>query len=153
MSSSQPDAVEAAKERLLKLLGTREHSRAELARKLAQKGVPPAVIDMALDWAAAQGYLDEQRFAAAYSDELSRKGYGPRAIQKKLRDKGVRVEASEEPEDPEALRQQAVELVRRRHGEPESLEPAVKLKAARFLLNRGYSHATIREVLGPLPRA
>jgi regulatory protein len=153
MAPSQPDAVEAAKQRLLKLLGSREHSRAELARKLAQKGFPRAVIEMAIEWAVAQGHLDERRFAAAYAEELARKGFGPRAIQKKLRDKGVRAEAPERPADPEALRQQAEELVRRRYGAPEDLEPAVRLKAARFLLNRGFAHATIRQVLGPLPSA
>ena len=151
MCAFEPDAVEAAKQRLLRLLGAREHGRAEMHRKLAQRGIPQAVIEMALDWAVAQGYLDEQRFASNYSQELRRKGYGPRAIQKKLRDKGVRTESSAEAEDPEALRAQAAELVRRRHGPPDSLEPAAKLKAARFLLNRGYSHATIRDVLGPLP--
>ena len=149
--SSQPDAVEAAKQRLMRFLGTREHTRTELARKLAQRGVPPAVIEMALDWAVAAGHLNEQRFADAYTAELRRKGYGARAIQKKLYEKGVR-EAEPLEEDPDATRAAAAELVQRRYGEIDALEPAEKLKAARFLVNRGFDHDTIRSLLGPLPR-
>ena len=148
---SSPDAVEAAKARLMRLLGAREHSRAELARKLAQRGVPEAVVEMALDWAERAGHLNEQRFVDAYTEELRRKGYGPRAIQKKLFEKGIR-DAGATPGSSESVVEGARQLVQKRHGEPDSLEPAAKLKAARFLLNRGYDHATIREVLGPIPR-
>lgn len=150
--STDPDPLEAVKQRLMKLIGTREHSRSELERKLIQKGFPSALVREATAWAGREGYLDEQRFAAAYADELKRKGYGSRVVQKKLYQKGVRLEEPSEPEDPEAVQRQAADLVLRRFGEPDTLEPAIKLRAARFLLARGFDHGTIRGVLGPLPR-
>jgi regulatory protein len=165
MGPLEADPFEEAKARMLKLISSREHSRAELQRKLLARGIPADLVRRALDWAEREGYVDERRFAAAYADELRRKGYGPMVIRKKLYEKGVRGEVPAAAEAPElededdggpaagSLERQAADLVERRFGEPEALEPAIKLKAARFLQRRGFDMGTIRAVLGPLPRS
>jgi regulatory protein len=71
------------------LLATREHSRAELARKLAARGFPDDAIGVAIDALAAAGLLDDDRVAETYVAERLRKGFGPLRIRRELRDKGL----------------------------------------------------------------
>jgi regulatory protein len=71
------------------LLANREHSRAELARKLAGRGFDTAAVDQALAHLAETGLLDEGRLAEAYVAERLRKGFGPLRIRQELRGKGL----------------------------------------------------------------
>lgn len=50
-------------QRALGLLVRREHSRKELSRKLAARGVPPDEAGAAIDKLAADGWQDDARFA------------------------------------------------------------------------------------------
>ncbi|HSQ07246.1 MAG TPA: regulatory protein RecX [Chromatiaceae bacterium] len=71
------------------LLANREHSRAELARKLAGRGFDTAAVDEALEQLAETGLLDEGRLAEAYVAERLHKGFGPLRIRHELRGKGL----------------------------------------------------------------
>ena len=73
----------------LGLLATREHSRGELARKLAARGFAEGEIRTALDAWADAGLIDEDRLAEAYVAERLRKGFGPLRIRQELRAKGL----------------------------------------------------------------
>jgi regulatory protein len=77
----------------LRLLGRRDHSVAELARKLAQRGYPPAEVSEAVTRLTAIGYLDDQRFAATFAAAAVRsgRGYGPR-LKLELARRGVPAE-------------------------------------------------------------
>jgi regulatory protein len=71
------------------LLAIREHSRAELARKLAGRGFDTAAVNEALAHLAETGLLDEGRLAEAYVAERLHKGFGPLRIRQELRGKGL----------------------------------------------------------------
>ena len=73
----------------LSLLAARDHSRGELARKLAARGFAADAVDTAIDALAETGLLDEGRLAEAYVAERLRKGFGPLRIRQELRDKGL----------------------------------------------------------------
>jgi regulatory protein len=73
----------------LGLLATREHSRGELARKLAARGFAEQEIGMTLDALAEAGLIDEDRLAEAYVAERLHKGFGPLRIRQELRAKGL----------------------------------------------------------------
>lgn len=71
------------------LLARREHSTAELARKLRQKGCDSASTDEALDRLQTEGLLSDQRFVEAYVHMRKQRGYGPLRILAELKEKGV----------------------------------------------------------------
>jgi len=52
--------------RAISLLGRREHSRAELLRKLTQRGGQKGVLEAVLDELEAEGLLSEARFVEAF---------------------------------------------------------------------------------------
>lgn len=58
--------VKRAKLRCMNLLKSREYTRHQLETKLRQGFYPETVIEQAADYAAAYGYLDDERYAAEY---------------------------------------------------------------------------------------
>jgi regulatory protein len=87
--SAQPDPVAEACARGVRLLAGREHSRAELARKLAARGFEPGDVARALDRLAESGALSDARAAERYVAERAAKGFGPLRIRAELLEKGV----------------------------------------------------------------
>jgi regulatory protein len=71
------------------LLANREHSRAELARKLSARGFDAAAVDETLAYLVETGLLDEGRLAEVYVAERLHKGFGPLRIRQELRGKGL----------------------------------------------------------------
>jgi len=78
-----------AKERVLRILGYRERSAAEVSRRLLDDGYPP---DVARDMTARfteLGLIDDCRFAAAYSRSRLAAGFGARRIASELKQRGI----------------------------------------------------------------
>lgn len=73
----------------LRLLANRDHSCAELARKLEQRKFARHLVKHALDECLRLNYLDDERFCQSHLRQLRRKGYGPHQIQQRLRSKGI----------------------------------------------------------------
>ena len=71
------------------LLARREHSRAELLRKLTTRGYAAGDIEPLLDRLAAQGLQSDERFTASYVRMRSGRGYGPQRIRAELRERGA----------------------------------------------------------------
>lgn len=135
------------KGRALRLLSGREHSRAELQRKLAQHETEPGELERALDDLEAKGFINEQRVvesvlhrragrlgAARVRQELQAKGLNPQAV----------AEAVAGLQDTEEAR--AREVWRKKFGEPPA-DIAARGKQMRFLLTRGFAAETIRRVV------
>ncbi len=124
----------------LGLLATREHSRNELARKLAVRGFAEDAVATVLDALAAAGRLDESRLAEAYVGERLRKGFGPLRIRQELRGKGL----SDELIDPHLrLSQEAwLGLIAAAHGKrfgpAMSVDARERARRGRFLEYRGF---------------
>lgn len=129
-----------AYQRALGLLVRREHSRRDLTRKLAQRGVEPAEAEAAVERLAGQGYQDDQRFAESFARDRTAAGYGPVRIRVELSGHGLGEEAIAraleacEADWPALARRQ----VARRWSAEALADPAKRRKAVEFLLRRGF---------------
>lgn len=140
-------------QRALSLLVRREHSRKELTRKLAARGVQADEARAAVERLAGEGWQDDARFAESLVRSRVATGYGPRYIRVELETHGLdaaqvdKALASFEGD----WRELARDLVARRFG-PERLEDlSVQRKAADLLLRRGFDGEAVRAVLRGLP--
>ena len=136
------------KGRALRLLGGREHSRAELERKLGPHETEPGELARALDELQAKGFINEQRVlesvvhrrasrlgAARVKQELQAKGLDPAAVAQAVAElRGTEVE-------------RAREVWRKKFGQP-PIDAAERGKQMRFLMARGFGAEAIRRVVG-----
>ncbi len=139
-----PDTPAELKARALRHLVRREHSRAELARKLAPHAASPAAIDAVLESLLAKKQLSEERFAEGRARVLSRK-YGAAKIRQDLKAKGVDRELIDRVSTEGEL-ERASGILNRKYREPATtLEE--RARRMRFLQNRGFSQDVIRRLL------
>lgn len=136
----------------LRLLAMREHSQRELIDKLALKGykaneVLPIIIDM-----AEKGWQDNQRFAECYARQRMQKGYGPLKIQYELQQRGI--EALElnhwAEENLGGWFNGLIGIYQHKYDDQTQLTQAEWFKRSRFLQQRGYSGAMIKQLLTEL---
>jgi len=83
------DTPAAIRRSAMDLLARREHSYAELVRKLRQRGAATEMAEMELDRLQEQGLLSDERFCEAYVYSRSQRGYGPVRLREELRQRGV----------------------------------------------------------------
>jgi len=135
------------KGRALRLLAGREHSRAELERKLKPHETEPGELARALDELDAKGFINEQRVlesvvhrragrlgAARVKQELQAKGLDPAAVAEAVAAlRGTEVE-------------RAREVWRKKFGAPPT-DAEERGKQMRFLLARGFGAEAIRRVV------
>lgn len=135
------------RERALKWLAQREHSRAELARKLSRYAEDPDEIAPLLDDLTRRKLLSDDRYAEARAHALARK-FGVARIEYELRTKGVGAgaiaRATQDARASELAR--AREAWRKRFG-MQPTNAAERAKQIRFLQGRGFSFETIRRVV------
>lgn len=82
--------LERALARCYRHLGEREHSAAELRRRLVRAGIEPDVIEQALATVAEQGYLDDARYARLLVEDRRRlDGWGAERIRERLQRAGI----------------------------------------------------------------
>jgi regulatory protein len=139
-----PDTPGALKARALRLLVRREHSRAELVRKLAPHAESPDALAMLLDDLAARKQLSDERYAEARAHQLARK-YGAARIRRDLEAKGVAAETAARVSAGGEL-ERARAILARKYRAP-ATTPKERARRMRFLLSRGFSHDTIRQVV------
>lgn len=127
------------RERALRLLARREHSRAELTRKLEATGFARDDIDPLLDEFEEKTWLSDQRFAESYvADHRARAGSVKLAYD--LRQRGVSESVIERvlSENHDSELERAREVWRKKFPSA-SVSPAEKAKQRRFLQSRGFS--------------
>ena len=143
MAFDQP----SLKGRALRLLGQREHSRAELERKLRQHETEPGELAHALDDLQAKGFINEQRVlesvvfrraprlgAMRVRQELQAKGLAPGAIAHAVGElQGSEVERARE--------------VWRKKFQAPAEDAQGRAKQIRFLAARGFGTEAIRRVV------
>ena len=142
-----PDSPKELKARALRLLMRREHSRAELAKKLAPHAESVDVVETLLDELVQKKFLSEDRMAEARAHVLSRK-YGASRVRYDLHSKGVAEETIERvaAEARTTELERAIAIFNRKFREPAG-SPQDRAKRMRFLAARGFSSDTIRKVL------
>ncbi len=139
-----PDTPDELRARALRLLARREHSRAELGRKLAPRAESPQSLQSLLDSLERKKQLSNERFASERARVLSRK-YGAARIRLDLKSKGVGEEIVESVSlEGDAVRAAAI-LARKYRSSATTREE--RARRMRFLQSRGFSHDTIRRLL------
>jgi regulatory protein len=133
--------------RALEYLARREHTRAELSRKLAPHAQDPQEIEPVLDTLERGGWLSEARFTEQLT--ASRRGrFGAARITRELLERGVSEEIVEAALP--ALKQSDLESARavwsRKFGRPPA-DAKERAHQSRFLKGRGFSTEVIRKVL------
>lgn len=135
------------KGRALRLLGQREHSRAELERKLRPHESEPGELARALDDLQAKGFINEQRVLESVIHRRAPR-LGVMRVRQELQAKGLAPEAVAQAvadlQGSEVSR--AREVWRRKFGEP-AADAAARAKQMRFLATRGFSTETIYRVV------
>lgn len=144
MSSSRPESAAELKTRALRYLVRREHSRAELARKLAPHAESPEAVGAVLDLLLSKKHQSDERFAEERARILSRK-YGAAHIRHDLKGKGITAEVIDRISS-EGERERARAILQRKYREPATTREE-KAKRARFLQGRGFSYEVIRSAL------
>ena len=144
VKEERPDTPIELKIRALRYLARREHSRAELARKLAPHAESPQAIETVLDDLANRKQLSDERYAEVRSHWLSRK-YGAAKIRQDLKAHGVAEAAIERVSADGDLEKAKAILARKYRAVATTREE--KAKRARFLQSRGFSYEIIRKVL------
>jgi regulatory protein len=140
----KPDTPAQLKARALRHLVRREHSRAELARKLAPHAESPQALEAVLGQLASKGQLSDERFAEVRARALSRK-YGTARIRHDLRAKGID-QAIVGAVSAEAELERAKAILARKYHEPAATREE-RAKRARFLQSRGFSIDVITRLL------
>ena len=140
------------KGRALRYLAGREHSRAELVRKLARHAEEPGQIERVLDDLQAKDFISEARMVASVINRRAASLGGAR-LRQELQAKGIdpeRVRAAvAELKDTELERAQAV--WRKRFGEA-ATDTKQWARQVRFLMARGFAADVVRRVVPSAPR-
>lgn len=135
------------KGRALRLLSGREHSRAELERKLQRFEEEPGSLALALDELAAKGFISEQRVVESVVNRRAAK-LGASRIKQELQAKGldpqVVSDAVADLRSTELARARAVWQKKFEHAPEDAAERA---KQMRFLASRGFGGDTIHRVV------
>ena len=138
--TDRPDSPAQLKARALRHLVRREHSRAELARKLAPHAESAAALEQVLDFLVEKKSQSDLRYAEERARVLSRK-FGPARIRHELRAKGIAGEIVESIRADGEL-ERAREILNRRYRQPPATREE-RAKRARFLQGRGFSSDVI----------
>ena len=132
------------RERALRLLARREHSRAELARKLELAGFTVSNIVPLLDEFEEKNWLSDRRFAESYVADHRAKAGGVK-LAYELRQRGVSDVIIDAllSENRESEAERAHQVWQKKFGTPPA-NAAEKAKQMRFLQNRGFTPEMIR---------
>jgi len=139
-----PDTPAELKARALRFLVRREHSRAELVRKLAPHAESEAALNAVVDLLLSKKQLSDERFAEERARSLSRK-YGAAKIRQDLKERGVADEIVERVSAVDDL-EKARAILQRKYRETATTREE-HAKRARFLQGRGFSYEVISKVL------
>ena len=142
-----PPREPTLRERALRFLAAREHSRSELKRKLSSHAESAEILEALLEELAGANRLSDARYAEMRSHVMSRK-YGASRIAYELRSKGV----SEEEAQHAVQAARDTDLERAREVYNRKFRNAVssredRAKRIRFLQSRGFSFDVIKVVL------
>jgi regulatory protein len=140
----QPDTPGELKARALRHLVRREHSRAELARKLAPHAQSPETLDALLDELVSKKQLSDERYAEERARSLARK-YGPAKIRHDLKSKGV-ADSVVDRISAEGELERARAILDRKYRQPATTREE-RAKRGRFLQSRGFSMHVIARLL------
>ena len=135
-----------AKERALALLDRRDYSRAELLKKLLEKGEDEAEAAAAVERLAELGFVDDARYAPIVVRHYAAKGYGARRVQQELARRGIPRELWDAAMAQMPAQDDTIDrlLQSKLRGE---VDRAALKRASDFLLRKGYGWDEIKSAL------
>lgn len=135
------------KGRALRYLAAREHSRAELERKLVAHAESPEQLTRVLDELQAKDFISEARVVESVINRRAGR-FGAARIRHELQGKGLAPEAVAEAVNglKASEVERAREVWRRKFGEP-AADATARGKQMRFLAARGFGSEAIRRVV------
>lgn len=135
------------KGRALRYLAAREHSRAELERKLAPHEETPGQLAQVLDELQAKDFISEARVVESVINRKAAR-FGASRVRHELLGKGLGAEVVADAMDglKATELERAREVWRRKFGEP-AADAAARAKQMRFLAARGFGGEVIRRVV------
>lgn len=137
----------------LDLLSRREHSPAELRRKLEAKGFEAEEVEATIATLLREGLLSEARFAEVFVGSHARRGHGPVWIRAELERRGVSAEITATAlAEADIDWPMAVRTVReKRFGTGAPADFRERARQARFLQYRGFTADQVRQALAASP--
>ncbi len=142
----------AARNRLLRLLGFRLRSRFEAEETLRREGYTGPVIEAALEEMERLGYIDDARFCSEYTYSRFRRGYGPHRIRLELKQKRVGGNLVEERlaalfRGPAEVDQARSLVDKKLAAGYNPADRSARRRCAALLQRRGFGKGVIRQVL------
>jgi regulatory protein len=138
------------RERVLRLLARREHSRTELVRKLEQAGFDTSDIQPLLDEFEQKNWLSDQRFAESYvADHRARAGSVKLAYD--LRQRGVRdsIIGAVLSDNRDSEVERAREVWKKKFGTAPA-DMTERAQQIRFMQGRGFLSSVISQTLSEM---
>jgi regulatory protein len=134
------------KQECLRLLTRREHSRLEIAQKLAGKGFNEKLTDAVLNELTQSNWQDDKRFAEGYVRQRRSRGFGPQRIAYELQQRGVEVDAINAitQSTEQGWLEQLEQVCQKKFPNPAEMTFEQRGKCFRFLLQRGFSGDMIK---------
>ena len=151
MNNAKPAALAgfglSLKGRALRCLAAREHSRAELERKLKPHEQTPGHLAQVLDELQAKGFISEARVVESVINRRAGR-FGASRIRYELLNKGLGAQAVAEAVNrlKGSELERAREIWRKKFGAP-ALDAAGRAKQMRFLAGRGFGGDVIHRVV------
>jgi len=135
-----PNDVAAVEQAAVFLLGRREHSSVELARKLKQKGYAEDAVDTVLEELQERGWQSDRRYAELLVRQRLEAAYGPLKIYQDAQLKGLDKTLVEQLLQELAVNWQAlaVERYQRRFGTQPPADKKELARRQRHLAGRGF---------------
>jgi len=131
----------------LTLVGRRSYSEKSLSDKLLLKGYEPGNIKSAVARLLELGYINDEKYAAAYAKYLFDKGKGELAVRKELEEKGISkdlinktlssLKTQEEPYE------QIIKTIKSKFKNFNANNAGQARRAANYFLRRGFSSEDI----------
>jgi regulatory protein len=135
-----------ARERAIEMLSRRSMSRAEMVKKLIEKGEDEDTAEYCADWLVEHSLIDDESYAAAVVRHYAAKGYGAGRVRAELGRRGISRELWENalssmPENDDKIDR----FISARLTDPDDRDAVRKISQALF--RRGYSWDEIRSAL------
>ncbi len=137
------------RDRALRLLAQREHTKFELRQKLIAKGFEVAVIANTLQLLETQGLQSDARFVESYVAMRMQRGFGPVKIAAELAQRGIEHELSKKFLDAykDAWIEQAQIIRSKRFGAQLPTDYNQKTKQMLYLYHKGFVAELIKKIL------
>jgi len=129
------------------MIGKRAMSRADLEKKLREKGASADDARYAADWLEAIGAINDAEYAASLVRHYSQMGYGPARYREELQKHGIGRDLWEDALAQAPDGAEVAEQVLRSRFRGGISDEADRRRAANALARRGFDWGTVKEAL------